>query len=72
MPYRAFKRNLTASYLAPFIVTLAVLAAVFLWRVQNQVAITGWIEHSDQVMLQAKDAELEIRERCRSLIETTC
>ena len=61
MPYRAFKRNLTASYLAPFIVTLAVLAAVFLWRVQNQVAITGWIEHSDQVMLRAKDAELEIR-----------
>jgi signal transduction histidine kinase/ActR/RegA family two-component response regulator len=62
VPYRAFKRNLTASYLAPFIMTLAVLAAVFLWRVQNQVAITGWIEHSDQVMLRAKDAELEIRE----------
>ncbi len=62
MPYRAFKRNLTVSYLAPFIVTLAMLAAVFLWRVQSQVALTGWIEHSDQVMLRAKDAELEIRD----------
>jgi len=62
VPYRAFKRNLTISYLAPFIVTLGVLAAVFLWRVQSQVALTGWIEHSDQVMLRAKDAELEIRD----------
>ncbi len=62
MPYRAFKRNLTVSYLAPFIVTLGLLAAVFLWRVQDQAALTRWIEHSDQVMLRGKDAELQIRD----------
>ena len=38
-----------------------VLAAVVLWRVQIQASITGWIEHSDQVLLTAKDAELELR-----------
>ena len=62
MPDRAFKRNLTASYFAPFILTLSVLAAVVLWRFQNQASITGWVEHSDQVILRVKDIELELRE----------
>ena len=61
MPYRAFRRTLTATYFAPFIIALMVLAAVVLWRVQIQASITGWIEHSDQVLLTAKDAELELR-----------
>ena len=61
MPYRTFRRNLTASYLAPFIIAMVVLAAIVLWRIQNQASITGWIEHSDKVMLRAKDAELELR-----------
>ncbi len=61
MPYRAFRRKLTAGYLVPFFVAMAVLAAVVLWRVQNQAAITGWVEHSDRVMLRAKDAEVEVR-----------
>jgi signal transduction histidine kinase/ActR/RegA family two-component response regulator len=62
LPYRAFKRNLTASYFAPFILTLSVLAGVMLWRFQNQAFITNWIEHSDQVILCVKDIELELRE----------
>ena len=62
LPYRAFKRNLTASYFAPFILTLSVLAGVVLWRFQNQASITGWVEHSDQVILRVKDVELELRE----------
>jgi len=62
VPYRAFKRSLTASYLAPFIITLSVLAAVVLWRFQNHASITCWVEHSDQVILRVKDIELELRE----------
>lgn len=62
MPYRAFKRNLTASYFAPLILTLSVLAGVVLWRFQNQASIMGWVEHSDQVILRVKDVELEVRE----------
>ncbi len=62
MPYRAFKRNLAVSYFVPFIIALSALAAIVLSRFQNQASITGWIEHSDQVILRIKDAELELRE----------
>lgn len=61
MPYRKFRRNLTIGYLSPFIIGLALLAAVVLWRVQNQALLTGWVEHSDQVLLHAKDAEVDLR-----------
>ena len=61
MPYRAFRRKLTASFFAPFIIALVVLASVVLWGIRNQASITGWIEHSDRVMLRTKDAELELR-----------
>jgi signal transduction histidine kinase/CheY-like chemotaxis protein len=61
VPYRAFRRNLTASYFVPFVVAIAVLAAVVLWRIQDQALLTGWIEHSDNVLLRARSAELEIR-----------
>lgn|GEM_PF-1778075 len=69
MPYRAFNRNLTASFLAPFIITLSVLAAVVLWRFQYQASITSWVEHSDQVILRVKDIELELREMLSGLHE---
>jgi signal transduction histidine kinase/ActR/RegA family two-component response regulator len=62
LPYRAFKRNLTASYFAPFILTLSMLAGVMLWRFHDQASITGRVEHSDQVILRVKDIELELRE----------
>lgn len=32
-----------------------------LWGIENQSAATGWVEHSDQVMLRGKDAEVELR-----------
>ena len=62
MPYRAFRRNLTASYLAPFVITLFVLVSIVLWRFQNHASIAGWVEHSDQVILRVKDTELELHE----------
>jgi signal transduction histidine kinase/ActR/RegA family two-component response regulator len=62
VPYRAFRRNLTASYFAPFIIAMAMLAAIILWRFQSQVSITNWIEHSDQVTLHVKDMEIKLRE----------
>jgi signal transduction histidine kinase/CheY-like chemotaxis protein len=62
LPYRAFKRTLTVSYSAPFIIALSLLAAIVLSRFRYQASITGWVEHSDQVLLQIKDAELESRE----------
>lgn len=62
MAYRAFRRNLTASYFAPFVIALLSLAAVVLWQIQDQASATHWVEHSDDVMLRAKDAELNVRE----------
>ncbi len=62
MAYRAFRRNLTASLFAPFIIALLSLAAVVLWQIQDQASATHWVEHSDDVMLRAKDAELNVRE----------
>lgn len=62
MPYRAFNRNLTASFFAPFVVALIVLALVILWGVVNQASIANWVEHSDQVMLRTKDAEVASRD----------
>ncbi len=61
MAYRAFQRNLTASFFAPFVIALVFLAAVVLWQVQNQSAVTGWVEHSDEVMLLAKNGQLGVR-----------
>jgi signal transduction histidine kinase/ActR/RegA family two-component response regulator len=62
LPDRAFKRNLTASYFLPFILSLSVLAAVVLWRFQDQASIASSVEHSDRVILRVKDIELELRE----------
>ena len=58
MPARAFRREVRASYFAPFL-AMALLAGVVLWRVNAQVSVTQWIEHSDEVLLLAKDAEVE-------------
>ncbi len=62
MPYRAFRRKLTASFFAPFILVLMLLAAFVLWGIDNQASLTRWVEHSDQVMVRAKDAEIELRD----------
>lgn len=62
MPYRAFRKKLTASYLAPFVIALAVLAGIILWRLEDQVSINRWVEHTDRVLLDAKDTELDLRD----------
>jgi signal transduction histidine kinase/ActR/RegA family two-component response regulator len=38
---------------------MAFLAGVVLWRVNAQVSTTRWVEHSDEVLLRAKDAQLD-------------
>jgi signal transduction histidine kinase/ActR/RegA family two-component response regulator len=62
MPYRAFRQNLTVSFFTHFIIALTVLGSVVLWRIQNQASLAGWVEHSDQVILGVKDAELALRD----------
>jgi len=47
--------------LAPFIAAMIVLTAVVLWRIQAQVSSADWVEHSDEVIARAKDAELQMR-----------
>ena len=59
-PNQTFRRNLTASYLAPFI-AMGILAGVVLWRIQKQIAVTDRLEQSDQVILGANSAELAFR-----------
>ncbi|HEV3110942.1 MAG TPA: CHASE3 domain-containing protein [Candidatus Binataceae bacterium] len=61
MAYREFRRRLTARYLAPFILAVAVLTALVVWLIQTQISTVDWVEHSDQVIERTKDAELEMR-----------
>jgi signal transduction histidine kinase len=62
VPSRAFRNKLTASYIAPFVIALAVLAGIILWRLADQVSINRWVEHTDRVILTAKDTELALRD----------
>ena len=61
MLYREFKSRLTAGYLAPFVIALAVLAGIILWRLGDQIALNQWVEHTDRVILNAKDTQLALR-----------
>ncbi|HXN85908.1 MAG TPA: ATP-binding protein [Candidatus Binataceae bacterium] len=40
---------------------MAILAGLFLWRIQAQVSIEGWVRHTNDVMLEAESAEIEFR-----------
>jgi CHASE3 domain sensor protein len=62
VPDRVITRNLPARYLAPLIITLAVLATIVLWRFQHQPAIMGRADTTDRIILQVMDTELELRE----------
>lgn len=61
LPNQTFRRNLTASYLAPFI-AMGILAGVVLWRIEKQIAVTDRVEQSDQVILGVNRAELAFRD----------
>jgi CHASE3 domain sensor protein len=37
------------------------LGALMLWQIQRRASITGWVEHSDEVILRAKDAQILVR-----------
>jgi len=43
-------------------IALAVLAGIILWRLADQVSINRWVEHTDRVILTAKDTELALRD----------
>lgn len=58
MPARTFRRRLRIGYFAPF-VAMALLAGALLWGVSAQESITRWVQHSDEVLLRAKDAQLD-------------
>ncbi|HVA80956.1 MAG TPA: CHASE3 domain-containing protein, partial [Candidatus Binataceae bacterium] len=62
MPNPEFRWKLTLGYLIPCVIAMAISAAILLWRVRTQLSITGWIQRRDQVILRAKDAELEMRD----------
>jgi signal transduction histidine kinase/ActR/RegA family two-component response regulator len=61
LPNHRFRRKLTASFVAPFI-AMGILAAVVLWRIQKQIAVTDRIEQSDQVILAANGSALAFRD----------
>jgi len=58
VPVRAFKRELRASYFAPFF-AMVLFAGVLLWRVSAQVSSVGWVEHSYQVIREARNAQAD-------------
>ncbi len=58
LPVGRFSRELQIGYFAPF-VAMALFAGVVVWRVTAQIAITQWVEHSDEVLLRVKDAQLD-------------
>ena len=59
MPARAFRRELRASYFAPLL-AVALLAIVLLWRVSAQVSSVGWVEHSNQIIGEAREAQADL------------
>jgi signal transduction histidine kinase/ActR/RegA family two-component response regulator len=62
LPYREFRRKLAASFFAPFIVTMSVLAMIVLWRFQTQATNAKLVEHSDRAIVLAMDTEVQLRE----------
>ena len=61
LPNKTFRRNLTASYLAPFI-AMGILAGILLWRIQKQIAVSDRVEWSEQIILVSNNAALAFRD----------
>jgi signal transduction histidine kinase/ActR/RegA family two-component response regulator len=59
VPARAFRRELRASYFAPFL-AIALLAGVVLWRVSAQVSRVSWVVHSYQVIRETREAQADL------------
>src|SRR5437868_774898 len=39
---------------------MAGLAGAILWQVQTEISVNGWVEHSDEVIVRAKNAEIAL------------
>src|SRR5579863_10404583 len=61
MPVRVFRRELRATYSAP-ILAVALLAGVVLWRVSTEQSSVRWVEHTREVIVSTKDAQLDLRD----------
>ena len=57
MPVR-LRKHLTTTILVPAI-AMSVAAIALLWQLNRQMYETGWVEHTDQVMLLAQTAKVE-------------
>ena len=58
MPANRLRRSLTTTIVVPAIL-MALAAIVLLWQFDRQMNETDWVEHTDQVMLQAETAKAE-------------
>jgi signal transduction histidine kinase/ActR/RegA family two-component response regulator len=56
---QGFGKRVATGFFAPLL-AMAVLTGVLLWRIEKQVSITERVEHSDLVLLRARDAELSL------------
>jgi signal transduction histidine kinase/ActR/RegA family two-component response regulator len=55
VPDRAFKGELRKGYFAP-VIAMAVLAAVIVWRVDDQIQSVQWVEHTSAAIRETEDA----------------
>ncbi len=58
MPANRLRRSLTTTIVVPAIL-MALAAIALLWEWERQMSETDWVEHTDQVMLQAQTAKAE-------------
>jgi signal transduction histidine kinase/CheY-like chemotaxis protein len=58
MPSNRLKKSLTTTIVVPAIL-MALAAIALLWQLDRQMKETDWVEHTDQVMLQAETARAE-------------
>jgi signal transduction histidine kinase/ActR/RegA family two-component response regulator len=61
MPARTFSRRLTRTYFVSLIGIILIGTVVFLWRFQAEVSAADWVQHTTQVIIAAKDAEIDLR-----------
>jgi signal transduction histidine kinase/ActR/RegA family two-component response regulator len=61
MPARAFSRRLTNTFLVPLVGIVVVGTAILLWRFHAEMTAADWVQHSNQVIIGVKDAEIDLR-----------
>jgi CHASE3 domain sensor protein len=61
MPARAFSRRLTSTFFVPLVGIVLLGTALLLWRFSAETSAADWVQHSNQVIIGAKDAEIDLR-----------